>query len=327
MDLNAIWDSVWPNIVQYRSELIASLALIVSLLAARIAWRNARAAEIQAEAASVQAQAALDQAREAQHSSALSYTAYEVQALEAARARIDAILPQVVVVADLLSEHPIVIDGWPSDIPAPHPPIRSPGELSLDYMGHRHDSVYFVVQGWVHNDSDRVVRFSASGSGVGPIFYVGPNPVSDGEVIIPQKSNIEQEYTLPPRATALFEMRAIRSIYDLLHDGKDENKPYPQISRYHFRFTPGSVDVPELYVSIAVQAENPVRQQVGNKQWDAPIVVDDHCYVPVLVEREVAYPKKVDYVHAELQGDQDRLERMRQMDRIFEAAKRKEQNE
>ncbi|MEU4768753.1 hypothetical protein AB0H12_36440 [Actinosynnema sp. NPDC023794] len=321
------WITAWPFIVQYRSELIALLALVVSIMAARIAWRNARAAETQAKAATIQADAALDQSREAQNNSSLSRNAYEVQALEAARARIDQASPRVVVTLNLLSESPTVTEGWINEPPIPHPPIHSRGKLTLDYMKHRHDYIYFVLQGMLYNEGDRVARVQVGGLAEGPVFYADSHPVAGNkDVAVPYKSDVEHTYLLEPGQTALFEIRPVKSIWDLLDTAEDKH-PYPLISRDFFRFRPGSLNEPELYVTITTRVDNPVRQSSTDDQWNTPIKIDDRCHVFVDVQRELHYPKNFDYVHAELQDDQDKLRQMQLMDQIIASYKERDGTE
>jgi len=332
-ELSLLWDTIWPLLIAYRSDLVASLAFVVSCIAARIAWRNAKAAEtqaaaatvqaeaatVQADAATTQADAALDQAREAQRTSVLAYNANEVQALEAARTRIDQASPQIVVTLNLLSKNPIVTEESPRDIPYPHPTIESTSKQSLDYEQYNNGYMYFVVQGTLYNEGTRTARIWTTDA----TFYAGTHPITHESVPEPQKSNIEHCYVLHPGQTALFELRPSKSMWDLLNEDSENAESQRLFHQSRFHLSPGSMDDPTSTVTITTKAENPVQQPLGHKQWNAPIVIKGYFDMSIEIARKLEYPKNFDYVHAELKDDKDRLQQMRMYDLIFAAIKEK----
>ena len=330
--MKQIWDTVWAFAQSHWTPILAAAAFVVSAYAAIISHVNMRAAkrsaagtESQAKSAEASAAAALDQAREAQAASSLARDASEVQALEAAKARIDQASPRVVVTLDLLGEHPLTTSGWATDIPLPHPEIQPPGELTLDYMEHRHDYLYFVLRGTLYNEGAHVARIRSYGSTGGPVLYAGSHPASGVEVPIPQRSGVDYCYHLHPGQTALFEIRAVKPIWDILyHYQQKKPEPYINISRDQFYLQPGSFDEPELHVAIITQAEEPLQDR-ANEQWNAPLIIKNKCNVVVLMERKLHYPKSFEFVHAELQGDRERIEQLHQNERLAALYREKEQ--
>lgn len=330
--MKQIWDAVWAFAQAHWTPILAVAAFVVSVYAAVISHVNMRAARrsaagtvSQAKSAEKSARAALDQAREAQVASSLARDASEVQALEAAKTRIDQAAPRVVVTLDLLGEHPLTTSGWIEEIPLPHPDMDPPGEVTLDYWEHRHDYLYFVLRGMIYNEGEHVARVRANGSAAGPVLYAGTHPVSGEDVPVPQQSGVDRCYLLYPGQTALFEIRAVKSIWDILaHYSGEKPEPYLTISRDSFRFQPGSFDEPEVFVAITTQAEEPLGER-SEEQWNAPLVIKNRCNVVVLVERKQRYPKSFEYVHAELQGDQEKLEELRRNDRLMALYREKRQ--
>lgn len=315
--MKQIWDAVWAFAQAYWTPILTVSAFVVSVYAAIVSHVNMRAAKrsaagtlSQAESAETSAAAALDQAREAQLASSLARDAAEVQALEAAKARIDQAAPRVVVTLDLLGEHPLTAPGWIKDIPLPHPAIEPPGEVTLDYVEHHNDYLYFVLRGTLYNDGDHVARVRTHGSAEGPVLYAGTHPVSGDEVPVPQRSGIDHCYLLYPGQTALFEIRAVKTIWDILnHYQEEEPDPYVTISRDSFNFLPGSFDEPDVSVVITTQAEEPLAER-SDEQWNAPLVIKNRCNVVVLTERKQRYPTSFQHVHAELLDNQDKLQRL-----------------
>ncbi|WP_410574381.1 hypothetical protein [Amycolatopsis sp. cmx-4-61] len=313
--MKQIWDVVWAFAQAHWTPILAAAAFVVSVYAAVISRRSAVGTVSQAKSAEKSARAALDQAREAQVASSVARDASEVQALEAAKTRLDQAAPRVVVTLDLLSEHPLTTSGWIDEMPLPHPEIDPRGEVTLDYWEHRHDYLYFVLRGTIYNEGEHVARVRVSGSAMGPVLYAGTHPVSGEDVPIPQQSGVDRCYLLYPGQTALFEIRAVESIWDILnHYSEKKPESYINISRDSFRFQPGSFDEPEVVVAIATQAEEPIGER-SEEQWNAPLVIKNRCNVVVLVERKQQYPKSFEHVHAELQGDQEKLEALRRNER------------
>lgn len=313
--MKQIWDVVWAFAQAHWTPILAAAAFVVSVYSAVISRRSAVGTVSQAKSAEKSARAALDQAREAQVASSVARDASEVQALEAAKTRLDQAAPRVVVTLDLLSEHPLTASGWIDEMPLPHPEIDPTGEVTLDYWEHRHDYLYFVLRGTIYNEGEHVARVRVSGSAMGPVLYAGTHPVSGEDVPVPRQSGVDRCYILYPRQTALFEIRAVKSIWDIVsHYSEKKSESYLSISRDSFRFQPGSFDEPEVFVAITTQAEEPIGER-SEEQWEAPLVVKNRCNVVVLVERRQQYPKSFEHVHAELQGDQEKLEELRRNER------------
>lgn len=321
--MEQVWDSVWAFAQAHWSPVLTVAAIVVSVYAAVVSHVNMRAAKrsaegtlSQAESAQTSAAAALDQAREAQTASVLARDASEVQALEAAKSRIDQTAPRVVVTLDLLGEHPLTATYEQFlGLPLPHPDVDPPGELIVDYMERHHDYLYFVLRGTLYNEGEYVARVNTNTSSMGPVLYPGPHPVSGEEVHVPQRSGVDHCYLLYPGQTVLFEIRAATTIFDIVQHYKEEDPdPYFTMSRDFFHCRPGSFDEPETSVVITTQAEEPVGERRG-LPTSAPLVIKDRCYVSVQIDREQRYPKSFAYVHAELQDDRKKLQQLRQYDR------------
>jgi hypothetical protein len=307
-----IWDTIWAFALVHWTPILAAAAFVVSVASAVISHLNMRAARSQAESTKTAANAALEQSRAAEMASSLARDVSEVQALEAAKARIDQETPRVVVAVDLLSGHPAITGGWPQDIPPPHPDITPQGERTLDYVEHHNDFIYFVLRGTLYNEGKYVARVRTNG----PILYSDTDPHTGLEVQIPQKSGIDGYYLLHPGQKAMFEVRPGNTIWNILNR-KEKTGSDIILSRDSFLFRPGSFDEPSSVAILITEIRDPIRERTGNP--DAPLVIKDHCHVEVSVERRQEYPKSFDYVHAELKGDQERLERLQLNDELRRA--------
>jgi hypothetical protein len=115
---------------------------------------------------------------------------------------------------DLASERPLTSAELLTEVSLPHPCIEPAGDRTLGYHEHRHDFLYFVVRGTLYSDGDHVARVFAHGQSR-PIFYAGVHPFTGAEVAVPQRSEVDRCHLLHPGRSALFEIRAVTTIWDI----------------------------------------------------------------------------------------------------------------
>jgi hypothetical protein len=301
------------------SLIVAALALVASIWATLISRKNVKAALRSAAAAEEQAAAAIDQARQATHQLSMGRDAAEVDALSAAKARIDEAAPSVVVILSPMDDAPRIL---PQDepIPVPHPQVDQARERTLDYFEFRNDTVYFVHRGMLINDGDRTVRIHASYAR----FYAGQHPTTGVDVPLPLWSAGEHCHVLEAGQVALFELRVMKRVDVIVEqaekeDGGDQERSF---SRDQIMFLPGNLDEPRLIITVVTYAD-PFKDRYGSDAH-TPLVMRANGHVQVAIRREPMYPQSFEHLHAELRGDEDKLRSLTYFDELRRSLDRRE---
>ncbi|GHG41083.1 MULTISPECIES: hypothetical protein [Amycolatopsis] len=302
------------------SLIVAALALGASFWGTLVSRKNVKVALRSAAAAEEQAAAAIDQARVASQQSSLAHDTAEVDALSAAKARIDEAAPNVTVVLSPMDDAPRLV---PRDeqIPIPHPPVEEPNERTLDYDEHRNDSVYFVHCGMLINDDVRTVRIHSTYARL----YAGRHPITGADIPLPLWSAAERCHVLEAGQTALFELRVEKRVDDIVEqaDQRDDQGDERPFSRDQMMFLPGALDEPRLIVTISTYA-NPFKERYGS-DMSAPLIMRSYGHVQVVIKREPTYPKSFKHIHAELLRDDEKLRSLEYFDELRRALDRREQ--
>lgn len=308
------FDGVWHAFLSFwqidRVSLLVSVgAVAVSLWVGFISRRSTKAAERSAKAAEQQAQAAHNQAREATWRAVYAADVSEIGALETARNRIDRNAPSAVVAIDYIHKAPLLVETC-SRLPVPHPEPGQSGKLELPYEDYWHYDVYILLRGTIYNDGDRAIRVYADVAD----FYAGPHPLTDEEVPVPQY-DAEGFHYLYPGQMARFQVLARKQVDDWLQLTEERDAVKYPLAWFHL--DPGGANEPHVTVKIKTETR-PVKRRIdedGDK-----IILEPRCYVRVTTETVRKYPTSVDWLHAELKNDQDKLHelRMREWSRLFE---------
>ncbi|HEX3785313.1 MAG TPA: hypothetical protein VHX38_37150 [Pseudonocardiaceae bacterium] len=226
----------------------------------------------------------------------------EVDALSAAKARIEAAVPSVVVIISPIDEVPRIL---PQNDPAPvpHSTADEAGERSLDYIEFQHDNVYFVLRGMLINDGDRSVRIQTSDAK----FYAGQHPITGIDIPQPMWSAAEHRHVLEAGQAALFELLPMKQVEAIMEDAEKRCHRDEEINFSHEQITvlPGTLDEPHLTFKILTYAEPFKNLYRGDVQ--SPLIMRANCHVHVAITREPKYPQSYEHLQAEMRGDKDKL--------------------
>ncbi len=286
--------------IAFVSLVVAALALVASFWATFISRINLKAALRSAAAAEEQAEAAIEQARQATHQSSIARDTAEVDALSAAKARIEDAVPSVALIISPMDKVPRILPQN-EPIPVPHPTADEAGERSLDFSDFRNDTVYFVLRGMLINDGDRSVRIQTSDAR----FYAGQHPMTGIDIPQPMWSDAEQRHVLEAGQAALFELLPMKRVDDIIEQAEKrrDSEEKMHFSREQIIFLPGTLDEPHLTITILTYAE-PFKNLYGS---DLPLIMRANSYVQVAITREPMYPQSYEHLQAELRGDKDKL--------------------
>lgn len=284
------------------SLVVAALALAASFWATLISRRNLKAALRSAAAVEEQAEAAVEQARQASHQSSIARDTAEVDALSAAKARIEEAVPSVAVIISPMDEVPRILPRN-EPVPVPHPTADEAGERSLDYFEFRNDTVYFVHRGMLINDGGRAVRIHTSYAR----FYAGQHPTTGVDIPQPMWSAAEHCHVLEAGQAALFELRPWKRVDAIVEQAEKRSDSEEEVhfAREQIMFLPGTLDEPRLIVTILTYAE-PFKDRYGGDVRE-PLIMRADTDVQVVIKREPTYPQSYEHLHAELRGDEDKL--------------------
>lgn len=308
--------------IEHVALVVSALALLVSAWATLISRRNTKAALRSAAAAEEQAAAAIAQADHASRQSSIARDTAEVDALAAAKARIDEAVPSVVVILSPMNDAPRILPRY-DQIPVPHPQDDEPGERALDYRECRNDTIYFVYRGLLINDGDRAVRIHSSDA----IFYSGQHPVTGVDIPRPMWSTVERCHVLEAGQSAVFELRVMKRIDVTLEQQEkrgDDGGELP-FSRDTIMFLPGNLDEPRLIVSFITYA-NPFKDRPSS-DVGTPLIMRANGHLQVVVKREPTYPQSFEHLHAELRGDEDKLRSLAFFDELRRSQHRRERQD
>jgi hypothetical protein len=291
---------------------VAALALLASVWATLVSRKSVKAAMRSASAAEEQVEAAVEQVRQAREQSSTSREAAEVDALSAAKSRIDEAAPHVTLVLSPLDDTPR-IEPREGIVPVPHPPItHEPEDQKLDWREVHGDQVYVVLHGILINDDSHAVRVYPPSTAR---FYAGPHPGNEADVGVPTRSGTEGCHVLEAGQVALFEMHVRQRIEAVLKRAAmtDDDRDLP-FSRDKIQLIPGHLDEPQLIVEITTYAE-PFRERY-TEDGQVPLVMRAHAHLNVIVKRTPVYPRSFAHLHAELRGDEQKLRSLQQADEL-----------
>ncbi|MFG3600231.1 hypothetical protein [Micromonospora chersina] len=249
----------------------------------------------------------MQQAQDASAQVSVASVTAEVEALAAARSRIDEAAPSIVVAITEFVGHPQVSESS-FGVPVPHPPVAPSREDVIVPWADWHSDVYFVISGTLYNDGTSSARVYCNG----PKFYEGKHPLTGeplGEPPVCDPANDAR--ILYPGQFALFQLYARRQIWDCLDamDADPPRRPHFQ-TKDLFMFRPGSTDEPMTSATIEVEAEPVVRVEPDGedvKVGDLTVRVKAGCYMHVSLEHFRDYPDSLNYVHATLRNDEEEL--------------------
>jgi hypothetical protein len=287
----------WLSHMDRLAALVAILALIVAVWSAvitrrgvRAADRSARAAEVQADAAAVQADAAATQAFEARSQATTARVTAEVEALAAAKGRIDGAAPSVVAAITSIDHTPHISENL-HNIQCPHPetePISS--DRYVDWIDWHYD-VYFIISGTLFNDGTQAVRVHTNG----PHFYGGNHPLTGESVPEPQVCDPAWDArVLYPGQFALFQIHVGQQINDWLHVFDSDPEGSESELRSSFTFRPGGWDEPSTSAIIRTKANPVVRvtpEHADARVGEYKARVPPSSYANVYVDYFREYPR------------------------------------
>ncbi|MEU5781397.1 hypothetical protein [Micromonospora lupini] len=296
----------WLSHTDRIAALFALLALVVAVWSSVITRRGVRAADRSAHAAEAQAEAATAQAFDAGRQASTARVTGEVEALAAAKSRIDAASPSVVVAITTINRSPYIARSL-YDVQCPHPEAaKVEGDRYVKWADWHFD-VYFVITGTLFNDGAQAVRAYANG----PRYYAGRHPLTGEELREPPVCDPAWDArVLYPGQFASFQLFVGQQVWDWL-DALD-SKPEGSESELRdiFVFRPGGSDEPSVSAIIKTKANPLVRvapEHPDARVGDLKARVRPICHVNVQVEYFKEYPDSLDQVHAELRNDKDEL--------------------
>ncbi|MFF4893900.1 hypothetical protein [Micromonospora chersina] len=296
----------WLSHTDRLAALVAFFALVVAVWSAAITRRGVRAADRSAHAAEAQAEAAAAQAFDASSQASTARVTAEVEALAAAKGRIDAASPSVVVAITNIDHTPHIAENL-YDIQCPHPKTTKVEGNRYVKWADWHFDVYFVITGTLFNDGAQAVRVYTNG----PRFYRGKHPLTGEDLAEPHVCDPAWDArVLYPGQFASFQIFVGQQVWDWLHAFDSKPEGSESELRDSFTFRPGGWDEPSTSVTIRTRSNPLVRvtpEHADARVGDLKARVRPSCPVNVHLDHFREYPESLDQVHAELRNDQDEV--------------------